>query len=151
MSYPAWSTLAGIAAGLVLLWLLLIVAVWRLRPDDLTLKEGLWLLPDLLRLLKHLATDPTVPRGARIRLWLLLAYLASPIDLIPDFIPVIGYADDAIVVVFALRSAVHRAGADTVRQHWPGTPQGLNAVLRLARINTSDTFTDPEDAPNQQG
>lgn len=89
-----------------------------------------------------------MPRGVRIRLWLLLAYLASPIDLIPDFIPVIGYADDAVVVVFALRSAVHRAGVDTVQRHWPGTPHGLTAVLRLARINTKATPTGPAaDAP----
>ncbi len=143
MSATVWSTLASVAAGLVLLWLALIVVVWRLRPDELTLKEGLRLLPDLLRLLKRLATDPTVPRGARIRLWLLLVYLASPIDLIPDFIPVIGYADDAVVVVFALRSAVRRAGVDTVRRHWPGTPNGLTAVLRLARIDTDSTATGP--------
>lgn len=144
MSHAVWSTLAGVAAGLILLWLLLILVVWRLRPDDLTLKQSLRLLPDLLRLLKRLATDPAVPKGTRVRLWLLLAYLASPIDLIPDFIPVIGYADDAVIVVFALRSAVHRAGADTVQRHWPGTPEGLSAVLRLARIEPEQTATGPD-------
>lgn len=133
MSTTIWSIAVSVATGLVLVWLLLIVLVWRLRPDELTLTQALRLLPDLLRLLKRLATDLSVPRGARIRLWLLRAYLASPIDLVPDFIPVIGYADDAVVVVFALRSAVHRAGVDTVRRHWPGTPNGLIAVLRLAR------------------
>lgn len=139
MTTTVASILAGGAAGLLLMWVLLIVAVWRLRPDELTLKEALHLLPDLLRLLQRLATDPTVSRGARIRLWLLLVYLASPIDVIPDFIPVIGYADDAVVVVFALRSAARRISADTLRRQWPGTVLGLTAVLRLAQINDAGT------------
>ncbi len=143
MNATAWSTLVSAAAGLILLWLLLIVAVWRLRPDELTLTESLRLLPDLLRLLERLAIDPAVPRAARVRLWLLLLYLAFPLDLIPDFIPVIGYADDAVIVVFALRSVVHRAGAQSIRQHWPGTPHGLTAVLQIARIDASGTAISP--------
>jgi uncharacterized membrane protein YkvA (DUF1232 family) len=67
----------------------------------------------------------------RVRLWLLLGYLAMPIDLVPDVIPVIGYADDAIVVALVLRSVVRRAGPDAVVRHWPGTPDGLAAVQRL--------------------
>ena len=57
-----------------------------------------------------------------MRLWLLLGYLALPIDLVPDFIPVLGYADDAIVVALVLRSVVRRAGPDAIERHWPGTP-----------------------------
>jgi uncharacterized membrane protein YkvA (DUF1232 family) len=52
-----------------------------------------------------------------LRLWLLLAYLALPIDLVPDFIPMLGYADDAIVVAIVLRSVVRRAGADALTRH----------------------------------
>jgi hypothetical protein len=70
----------------------------------------------------------------RGRLWLLFAYLALPFDLIPDFIPVIGYADDAIIVAAVLRSVVRRAGPDAVRRHWPGTPDGLAALWRAARL-----------------
>ncbi len=66
------------------------------RPRGGLLREALRLLPDVLRLVRRLATDPTLPRGVRIRLGLLLAYLACPIDLIPDFIPVLGYADDGV-------------------------------------------------------
>jgi uncharacterized membrane protein YkvA (DUF1232 family) len=66
------------------------------------------LLPDELRLIR-LAADKTLPRGIRIRLALLLAYLAIPVDLIPDFVPVLGYADDAIIVTAVLRSVVRRA------------------------------------------
>jgi len=92
------------------------------------------LLPDLIRLLRRLAADPNVPRGVRVRLLLLLAYLLSPIDLIPDFVPVLGYADDIIIVAIALRSVTRRAGQDAVERHWPGTPQGLQVIRRFARI-----------------
>ena len=69
-----------------------------------------------------------------IRLWLLFAYLALPFDLVPDFIPIIGYADDAILVAVVLRSVVRRAGPEAVRRHWPGTPDGLSALWRAARL-----------------
>jgi uncharacterized membrane protein YkvA (DUF1232 family) len=70
----------------------------------------------------------------RIRLALLLAYLALPIDLIPDFIPVLGYADDAIIVALVLRSVSRSAGSDALAEHWPGTPEGLAALRRLCRL-----------------
>jgi uncharacterized membrane protein YkvA (DUF1232 family) len=66
--------------------------------------------------------------------WLLLAYLASPIDLVPDFVPVLGYADDAIVVAAVLRSVVRAAGPQVLESHWPGSPEGLAALRRLVRI-----------------
>ena len=89
------------------------------------------LLPDLVRLLRRLAADGSLPRGVRLRLWFLLGYLALPIDFVPDFIPVLGYADDAIVVALVLRSVVRRAGAEAIVRHWPGTPEGLAALQRL--------------------
>ena len=130
-------TVAAVGGGLVLLWVTLVAALWFARPDDLRLREALRLLPDLLRLLRRLATDSTVPRGVRIRLWLLLAYLASPIDLVPDFLPVIGYADDAILVALVLRSVARSAGPDAVQRHWPGTPEGLAAIQALASVRES--------------
>ena len=132
-----WRILLSMAGGFVLLWLVLLVVLWRTRPEEGRLSEGLRLLPDLIRLLRGLAVDPELPRGVRVRLGLLLAYLLSPIDLIPDFIPVLGYADDAIIVAIALRSVAHRAGTDALRRHWPGTPQGLTVVLRLAGLSTT--------------
>ena len=75
-----------------------------------------------------------MPRGVRVRLWLLGAYLALPFDLVPDFIPVIGYADDAILVAITLRSVVRRAGADAVKRHWRGSPDGLAALWRVAGL-----------------
>lgn len=125
------TTLLAVLAGLLLVYLLLLGALLLARPDGAGVKESLRLLPDLLRLIPRLARDPALPRGVRVRLWLLLAYLASPIDLVPDVVPVLGYADDAILVALVLRSVVRRAGVPALQRHWPGTPEGLTALLRL--------------------
>ncbi|MBO3743243.1 YkvA family protein [Actinoplanes flavus] len=134
----AWQVLIGAGLGLVAVWLVLIVALLLAgrRYERPGLGEMLRLLPDLLRLLRRLAADAGLPRGVRVRLWLLLAYLAVPIDLIPDFIPVVGYADDAIIVALALRSVARRAGPQALHRHWPGSPAGLAAVLRAAGIRS---------------
>jgi uncharacterized membrane protein YkvA (DUF1232 family) len=119
---------------MALIELVLVAMLWRLAPDGTRLGEFLRLLPDVVRLLSRLARDSTLPRGVRVRLWALLAYLALPIDLVPDFIPVVGYADDAILVAATLRSVAKLAGASALARHWPGTPQGLAAVQRLAGV-----------------
>ncbi|NUS50914.1 MAG: DUF1232 domain-containing protein [Nocardioidaceae bacterium] len=132
-----WNTLLGVAAGLLLLWLALVVALYvagRRQDEPTRLRDVLRLIPDVVRLLKRLAADPTLPRGVRIRLVALLVYLALPIDLVPDFIPVAGYADDALIVAFALRSVTRRAGVEAIDRHWPGTDEGLAAVKRLAGL-----------------
>ena len=129
-----WDLLIGVAVTLVLAWLALIVALVLVRPRGGLLREALRLLPDVLRLIRRLAADPALPRGVRIRLGLLLVYLAMPIDLIPDFIPVLGHADDAIIATAVLRGVVRRAGLDAVRAHWPGTDDGFAAAARLAGI-----------------
>ncbi|MGH3985505.1 MAG: YkvA family protein [Pseudonocardiaceae bacterium] len=134
-----WQVLVAVGGGLLLLWLALLTTLWitnRNSLDQATLRETLRLLPDVIRLLRWLATDPDLPRGVRVRLWLLLAYLLLPIDLIPDFVPVLGYADDALVVALALRSVTRRAGADALARHWPGTSTGLRTVQRLAGLAT---------------
>jgi uncharacterized membrane protein YkvA (DUF1232 family) len=130
-----WAIPLGIVGGLVVVWVVLVGALWWTKPGDYDLKEALRLLPDLIRLLRRLATDPDTPRGARIRLALLLGYLALPFDLIPDFVPVLGYADDAIIVALVLRSVTRSAGADALAKHWPGTPEGLTALRRMCRLN----------------
>ncbi|WUJ73617.1 DUF1232 domain-containing protein [Kribbella soli] len=134
MNFTWWSVLIGVAGGVSLLWVALIVALWIGKPDELTVRDVLRLLPDLVRMLRRLAGDKTLSGGVRLRLWLLLAYLALPIDLVPDFIPVIGYADDAVIVALALRSVTRRAGPEALEKHWPGTPDGLAAVRSLAGL-----------------
>ena len=84
----------------------------------------------LWKLVRH----PATPRPAKWAALAVLAYAISPIDLVPDFIPVLGYADDAIVVAWVLRSVVRRVGTDAVRARWPGTDDGFAALRRLTGI-----------------
>jgi uncharacterized membrane protein YkvA (DUF1232 family) len=136
----AWwlDLLIGIAAAVVAAWVALMVVLLLARPRGGLLREALRLLPDVLRLVRRLAADGTLPRSVRVRLGLLLVYLAIPIDLVPDFIPVLGYADDAIIVTAVLRSVVRRAGIEVARRHWPGTDDGFTALCRLTGITTQD-------------
>ncbi len=89
-------------------------------------------VPDCAVLFKRLVGDERVPRSRKLALAALAAYLAMPIDLVPDFIPVAGQLDDAILVAIVLRSLVRSAGTDLIREHWPGPDGSLRAVLRLA-------------------
>lgn len=132
-----WQLFLAVSAGLVLTWLILLVVLWRTKPDEIGLGDLLRFLPDVIRLLRRLAGDPAVPRGVRLRLVLLLGYLALPVDLVPDFVPVLGYADDAIITALVLRSVVRRAGPEALTRHWPGTPDGLRTIQRLAGIHAT--------------
>jgi len=134
-----WDLVIGVAAALVLSWIALVIALVIVRARPGLLREAMRILPDVLRLIRRLAADTTLPRGVRIRLGLLVAYLAMPFDLIPDFVPVLGYADDAIIVTAVLRSVVRRAGIDAVRAHWPGSADGFDALCRLTGMNGSTT------------
>lgn len=129
---PGWAwSLVGALGGLLVLWLALIAVLWVTRPDELRLRDLVRLMPDVVRLVRRLAADRTLPGGVRVRLWLLLGYLVMPVDLVPDVIPVIGWADDAVVVALTLRSVICVAGLEALDRHWPGTPDGLAALLRV--------------------
>jgi uncharacterized membrane protein YkvA (DUF1232 family) len=130
-----WDLLLSVCAALVIAWLVLVIALLIIRPRRGSLRQALRLLPDGLRLVRRMADDNTLSCGIRIRLALLLTYLALPFDLIPDVIPVLGYADDAIIVIAVLRSVVRRAGIDAVRAHWPGTDDGFAVLARLTGID----------------
>jgi uncharacterized membrane protein YkvA (DUF1232 family) len=90
-------------------------------------------------LLKRLLRDPRVPFRAKVLLALTIPYLASPIDLIPDFIPVLGQIDDAFIFAFALRYVTRRAGPEVVSELWPGSERGLRTLLALARSKRGQT------------
>ncbi len=122
------------ALGLLTTWLLLIALLAAWRPLGLDLGEAKRFVPDLVRLIRSLSNDASTGRGVRWRLILLLAYLASPVDLVPDFIPVLGYGDDVILVAIALRSVVRHAGSNVLVEHWSGSPHGLAIVKRLAGL-----------------
>jgi uncharacterized membrane protein YkvA (DUF1232 family) len=125
--------IVSLAAAVLLSWLALVIALAVRRPKGNLLKESLRLLPDLLRLLRRLTTNRDLPTGVRVRVALLFVYLAMPIDLIPDFIPILGYADDAIVVVLVLRSVCRRVSMEELREAWPGSDDGLAALCQLVR------------------
>ena len=134
-----WEAVAGAVGGLLLVYIVLLLLLWgyaRRHPETVTMKDAFRLLPDLLRLLRRLLADKTLGAGVRIRLALLLAYLLSPVDLVPDFVPVIGYADDVIIVALVLRAVIARAGEEALSRNWPGTPDGLQLILRLAGLGT---------------
>jgi uncharacterized membrane protein YkvA (DUF1232 family) len=124
-----------IAAVLVGVWLCFVAFVFIVRPDRTSLRDAVRLLPDTLRLVKRLSTDRELPRRTRAVVWVLLVYLASPIDLVPDFIPIIGYADDAVITSFVLRHVMRRAGPAKLREHWPGSDDGLATLTRLLRLS----------------
>lgn len=139
-----WHVVLALLTGLALLWVALVVSLYlvgRRQAEPTRLRDALRLIPDVVRLLRRLAADPTLPRGVRIRLTLLLVYLALPIDLVPDFIPVVGYADDAVIVAIALRSVARSAGVEAIDRLWLGTPEGLRAVKQLAGL-PADTGRD---------
>jgi uncharacterized membrane protein YkvA (DUF1232 family) len=78
--------------------------------------------------------DREIPRRTRWLVWFLLGYLVLPIDLVPDFIPGLGYADDAVISSLVLRHVIRTAGVAKVAEHWPGTPEGLATLQRLLRL-----------------
>jgi uncharacterized membrane protein YkvA (DUF1232 family) len=89
-------------------------------------------VPDCAVLLARLLRDPRVPRRSKVLVAALIPYLALPFDLVPDFIPVAGQLDDAILVAFVLRRVVRRTDPELIRELWPGPEAGLRLVLRLA-------------------
>lgn len=89
-------------------------------------------IPDCVRLVRRLLADERVPRRRKVLLGLLVVYLASPIDLIPDFVPVAGQLDDAILVVLVLRLVLRSGGQQLLEEHWPGPQRSLVIVRRLA-------------------
>ena len=118
-------------AILVLVWAGL-VAVLYAAGRKLAARELARLIPNLIRLFKGLLRDPRVPRSTKVLLGVAVIWLISPIDIVPEFIPVLGPLDDAVVAALVLRHLVKRAGPDVVREHWRGEPATLERILRLA-------------------
>ena len=113
---------------------LVLVAALILSGRKVAARELATLLPNLILLFMDLARDPNVPRRAKVVLALAAVWLVSPIDLLPEFLPVVGPLDDAVVAALALRYLVRRAGAEVVRDHWRGERATLDVILHAARI-----------------
>ena len=123
-----------VAAVFVALWIGFVAFVFLARPDDAVTRR---LRSVASQHTSHDSQDrhgPGDPSRTRWLLWLLLAYLAFPIDLVPDFLPVVGYADDAIITSLVLRHVLRRAGPAQLQEHWPGSPEGLATLTRLLRL-----------------
>jgi uncharacterized membrane protein YkvA (DUF1232 family) len=125
----------------LLFTLAIIVAVWVVLIGALllagrggTARQVATFLPNLILLFRGLWRDPRVPRGSKLLLGFGLVWLASPIDLIPEFVPVVGPLDDAIVAALILRSVARRVGKSVLAEHWRGDPATLDTFFRLARI-----------------
>jgi uncharacterized membrane protein YkvA (DUF1232 family) len=124
-------TIGLVVLGLVALWVVLVAVLWLLRPRGVSTKDLLRVGPDVVRLGRDLVVDPATPRGVRAALVLLVVWLVSPIDLIPEFIPILGLIDDVIVAVVILRYVRRRIGGDELRRRWRGTPESWALVERL--------------------
>jgi uncharacterized membrane protein YkvA (DUF1232 family) len=119
------------AAALVAVYAVAVLALLAAgRRADARALAGF--VPDCVILLRRVLREPSVGRWRKIGLGAVIAYLAMPFDLIPDFIPVVGQLDDAILVALALRGVIRSAGPDVIRRHWPGPERSLRLVLALA-------------------
>jgi uncharacterized membrane protein YkvA (DUF1232 family) len=126
---PHWLLIAG-GCTVALYLAFVLVLLWLGRRQDARAWAGF--VPDCVVLFQRLLRDGRVSRGRKVLIGALVAYLASPLDLVPDFIPIVGQLDDAIVVAFVLRTVLRGAGPGLVREHWPGPPASLNVMLSLA-------------------
>ena len=136
---PDWPGCGALAYALFLVWL--IVAG---RKEEARAFVGL--VPDFVVLFRRLLSDRRVSRRRKVVLAALIPYLAMPFDLVPDFIPVAGYLDDAVIVAFVLRHVLRGSGPELIEEHWPGPPTSLALVLRLAGYKRTKTLT-PEAPP----
>jgi hypothetical protein len=123
--------LLGIVTALVALWVALLVIFWALRPRDVAARDVLDVVPDVVRLIRTLIGDGGTPLDVRLVLTGLVAWIVSPIDLIPEFIPVLGPIDDIVVAVVAMRYVRRRLGVDALRSRWPGSSDGFRLLIRV--------------------
>lgn len=133
MSWP----LIALAALFALYVLAVLVLLLMGQRENARALAGF--VPDCAVLLSRLVRDPCVPRRRAVLLGGLALYLASPIDLIPDFLPGLGHLDDAVILVIALRLAVRGCDESTIGRHWPGPRASLKVVLRLAGASADES------------
>ncbi|MDP9269931.1 MAG: YkvA family protein [Chloroflexota bacterium] len=123
--------LLGIVLGLLATWTALVGLLWLLRPRDVPLRELVGVVPDVLRLVRDLISDRSTPLHVRVALVGLLGWIVNPVDLIPEFIPLIGPLDDVVVTVLVLRYVRRQVGGEEFRRRWRGTEAGFQLLGRV--------------------
>ena len=129
MSSGEWLLLAAVCVAAVYTIAVVALAIAGRDADARALAR---FIPDCVVLFKRLLTDPRVEWWRKALLVAVIVYLASPIDLVPDFIPVAGQLDDAVLVIIAVRVLLHGSGPHLLAEHWPGPRRSLNVILRFA-------------------
>ena len=120
----------------------------RVRPDEVVpperslqgsklIQDAVMVIPNLVKLVGRLMTDPRVPRRSKIALGAAAAYVASPVDLIPEVIPVIGWADDVVILLMAIDSLINRSGPEIVEEHWDGPIDLLSLIEDILALTRS--------------
>jgi uncharacterized membrane protein YkvA (DUF1232 family) len=127
----AWSWLI-LGVAIIALVYALFIAWLAVSGRRESMRAVAGLVPDFIVLFRRLLGDRRVPRRSKLLLLAVIPYLAMPFDLVPDFVPVAGYLDDAVIVAFVLRWVLRGTGPDLIREHWPGPESSLGMVLRLA-------------------
>jgi uncharacterized membrane protein YkvA (DUF1232 family) len=123
--------LVALVAVALAIWLGLVALVWLYRPSRELAVPLLRLVPDVIRLVRRLLADPATPRSVRLALGGLLLWLVSPLDLLPEFLPVVGALDDIVIAGFVLRWCARRLGRERLRAAWPGTDEGFALLARV--------------------
>jgi uncharacterized membrane protein YkvA (DUF1232 family) len=125
----------GLVVTFALLWVVTIIAAAVIRPRGVSWKDTALLAPDVVVLLERLARDHRLPRRRRACVWALIAWMISPIDLMPDVIPVIGSADDVVLMYLVIRHLARTQGGAIFKEHWPGDAAALDLLMRLVGVD----------------
>jgi len=123
-----------VVAAFVAIWLLLVAVIWLHRPSRELAMPALRALPDIVRLARRLMVDPRTPLRHRIALIVLIVWLVSPIDLLPEFLPGIGPLDDIVAAAVILGWIGRQTGRARLEEHWPGDSAGFGVVARMLRL-----------------
>jgi len=123
--------LGGILVGLLIVWAAFVALLWIVKPKDARLGDLVRVVPDVLRMVRDLIRDRSAPIGPRLAVVGLLLWLLNPIDLIPEFIPVLGPLDDVVVAVLVLRYVRRKLGEEEFRRRWPGSDEGYVLLARV--------------------
>lgn len=118
----------GIAAGVWVVSIILLLVIGRRTAA----RQLVTLLPNLVGLFRALLGDPRVPRGSRVMVGFAIAWFVSPVDLVPEFVPMLGPLDDVVVAALVLRHVLRKAGRDVIAEHWSGDQGTLGILLRVA-------------------